>query len=216
MAQADDGEVLAVGLEVLPGAGRRSADHVLEAEAAGVPRLVGEGALLVLRVEGADGRELDLAVADQHRYVLPQLRLRNGPDREDADPNHAPAFHAHVRLHCRTARAVTGRPFGRYVFERTEETDGGRRREERESEEGCMDPGSVGPSHHGSSRQMLPLLVFQRERLATAQTLFFQFHADITSCSLVALPSQQSNEFFFFSLKICGSKGQTEYLVEPS
>lgn len=66
MAQADDGEDLAVGLEVLPGAGRRSADHVLEAEAAGVPRLVGEGALLVLRVEGADGRELDPAVADQH------------------------------------------------------------------------------------------------------------------------------------------------------
>lgn len=66
MAEANDGEDLAVGLKVLPGAGRRSADHVLEAEASGIPRLVGKGALLVLRVEGADRRELDPAMTDQH------------------------------------------------------------------------------------------------------------------------------------------------------
>lgn len=100
VAEANDGEDLAVGLKVLPRAGRRSANHVLEAEASGIPRLVGKGALLVLRVEGADRRELDPAVTDQHWYVLPQLRLRDGSDREDTDPNYAPAFHAHVRLHC--------------------------------------------------------------------------------------------------------------------
>lgn len=69
-----------------------------------------------------------------------------------------------------------------------------------------MDPGSVGPSHHGSSRQMLLLLLFQRERLATAQTLFFQFHADITYCRLAALPSQQINECFFFFLRFADPK----------
>ena len=54
MAEADDGENFAMGLEILPGTGRRTADHELEAEAAGVPRLGGERALLVLFVEGTD------------------------------------------------------------------------------------------------------------------------------------------------------------------
>lgn len=55
MADTDDGEGLPVGLEILPGAWRGPAQHELEPEAAGVPRLVRERGLLVLRVEGVDG-----------------------------------------------------------------------------------------------------------------------------------------------------------------
>jgi len=56
---ADDGEGFAVRLKVLPGAGRGAAEDELEAERAGVPGLDGEGGLLVLGVEGADGGERD-------------------------------------------------------------------------------------------------------------------------------------------------------------
>ena len=56
MADADDGEDLAIGLEVFPGAGRFSAKYELESEIAGVPWLVSEGGFLVLSVEGAHCR----------------------------------------------------------------------------------------------------------------------------------------------------------------
>lgn len=57
MADADNSENFAMGLEILPGTGRRAADHELEAKVAGFPRLVGERALLVLCVEGTDSGE---------------------------------------------------------------------------------------------------------------------------------------------------------------
>jgi len=56
---ADNGEGFAVRLKVLPGAGWRAAEDKLEAERTGVPELDGEGGLLVLGVEGADGGERD-------------------------------------------------------------------------------------------------------------------------------------------------------------
>lgn len=54
MAEADDSENFAIGLKILPGTRWRATEHELEAKAAGVPRLVGEGALLVLCVEGTN------------------------------------------------------------------------------------------------------------------------------------------------------------------
>lgn len=106
MAEANDGEDLAAGLEVLPGAGRRAAEHVFEPEAARLPGLVGERALLVLLVEGADGGEVDPGVAAEHRRVLPQLGVGDRPaHRQHRDPDHGPRLHAHVRLHlCRRGR----------------------------------------------------------------------------------------------------------------
>lgn len=59
VAEPDHGENLPVRLEILPGAGRRTAEHEFEAEGSGVPRLIREGGLLVLSVEGADGGEGD-------------------------------------------------------------------------------------------------------------------------------------------------------------
>lgn len=53
VAETNDGEDFSARLEVLPGAWRGAPEHELETEAASLPRLVGEGALLVLRVEGA-------------------------------------------------------------------------------------------------------------------------------------------------------------------
>lgn len=100
MAEADDGKDLAVGLEVLPGAGRGTADYELEAQAAGVPRLVGEWTLLVLGIEGADRREVDPAVAHQHGDVIPELRLRyRAADGDNCHADHALRLHARVRLH---------------------------------------------------------------------------------------------------------------------
>lgn len=100
MADADDGQDLAVRLEVLPGAGRGAADHELEAEGAGVPGLVGEGGLLVLGVEGAGGGEGDgAAVAEEHGGVVPQQRRGDGADREDGHPDHGARLDADVRLH---------------------------------------------------------------------------------------------------------------------
>lgn len=99
MADADDGQDLAVRLEVLPGAGRGAADHELEAEGAGVPGLVGEGGLLVLGVEGAGGGEGDGAVAEEHGGVVPQQRRGDGADREDGHPDHGARLDADVRLH---------------------------------------------------------------------------------------------------------------------
>ncbi|GLT61195.1 hypothetical protein SLA2020_339170 [Shorea laevis] len=70
VADADDSEDLAVGLEVFPGAGRGAAEDELEPEAAGVPGLMRERRLLVLRVERAHRRERDRLVPLQHRPVL--------------------------------------------------------------------------------------------------------------------------------------------------
>lgn len=77
MANAKDREDLTIGLEVLPRASRRSADHELEPKAAGIPRLLREGRLLVLRIEGADGGERYSVVADQHGGVISEERDRN-------------------------------------------------------------------------------------------------------------------------------------------
>lgn len=110
MADADDGQDLAVRLEVLPGAGRGAADHELEAEGAGVPGLVGEGGLLVLRVEGADGGEGDGAVAEEHGGVVPQQRRGDVADREDGDADHGARLDADVRLHFRRGSGARDLP----------------------------------------------------------------------------------------------------------
>lgn len=110
MADADDGQDLAVRLEVLPGAGRGAADHELEAEGAGVPGLVGEGGLLVLRVEGADGGEGDGAVAEEHGGVVPQQRRGDVADREDGDADHGARLDADVRLHFRRGSCARDLP----------------------------------------------------------------------------------------------------------
>lgn len=77
MADADHGEHLARGLEVLPGGRHAPAEHELEAEAPGLPGLVREGALLVLRVVGAERGEVDARVARHQRHVLAQARRRD-------------------------------------------------------------------------------------------------------------------------------------------
>lgn len=87
VAEPDHGENLPVRLEILPGAGRRTAEHEFEAERSGVPRLIREGGLLVLSVEGADGGEGDRVVAEEHGVVVPEKRRRDGADWEDGDPD---------------------------------------------------------------------------------------------------------------------------------
>lgn len=62
-----------------------------------------------------------------------------------------------------------------------------------------MDPGSVGPSHHGSPRQMLPLLLFQRSVWQPRRPCFFNF----MRISLLAVwqhypPNKLMSVFFFF------------------
>lgn len=93
------GEDLAVRLEVLPGAGRAPADHEAEAEGAGIPGLVGEGGLLVLRVEGTDGGEGDGVVSEQHGVVVTEQRGGDVADREHGDADHGARFDADVGLH---------------------------------------------------------------------------------------------------------------------
>lgn len=110
VAEADEGEDLAVGLEVLPGGGRSAAEDELEAEAAGVPGLVGERRLLVLRVEAAGGGERDRLVPEQHGRVVPHHHRRHLPDRHHRHPDHAARLDARVRLHSPadpTARTVS-------------------------------------------------------------------------------------------------------------
>lgn len=76
------------------------AEDELEAEAAGVPGLVGEGGLLVLGVEGGDGGEVDHGVAGQHGGVGAEERRGDGAAHgEDGHADHRSALHAHVRLH---------------------------------------------------------------------------------------------------------------------
>lgn len=100
MAESDDGEDLPVGLEILPGARWSSSEDVLEVEAAALPRLVRERALLVLRVEGADGGEVDPGVAGQHGDVVAEAVVGDGAaDGDDGDADHRSGLHAHVRLH---------------------------------------------------------------------------------------------------------------------
>jgi hypothetical protein len=104
VADADDSEDLAVGLEVFPGTGRGAAEDELEPEAAGVPGLMRERRLLMLRVERAHPRERDRLVPLQHRPVLPQEALRDRPDRQDRHSDHARSLDAHVWLHSRDRR----------------------------------------------------------------------------------------------------------------
>lgn len=88
-------------MEVLPWTGRGGTDDELEAKAAvGVPGLVGEGAFLVLGVEGRDGGEIDLVVEEQHRCVVAEERWWDGADWEDCDSDHAACLDAHIGLHC--------------------------------------------------------------------------------------------------------------------
>lgn len=79
VADADDGEHLARGLEVLPRRGYAAAEHELEAEAARVPGLVREGALLVLRVVGPQRGEVHARVLRDQRRVVPQALRRDRP-----------------------------------------------------------------------------------------------------------------------------------------
>lgn len=100
MADSDDGEDLSVGLEVLPWGRWGPTDHVLEGEGSRVPWLVGEGALLVDGVEGADGGEVDAGVAGEHRDVVAEGGGRDGAaDGDDGDADHGSAIHADVRFH---------------------------------------------------------------------------------------------------------------------
>lgn len=108
MANADDGQDLAVRLEVLPGARWGAADHELQAEGAGVPGLLGEGGLLVLGVEGADGGEGDGVVTEEHGGVVPQKRRGDVADREDRDPDHGARLDADVGLHLRRSGPEIG------------------------------------------------------------------------------------------------------------
>lgn len=99
MADADDSEDLAIGLEILPGRGRSAAEDELEAETSRLPWLVREGRLLVLRVEGANGGERDRLVAEQHRQVVPHQARRDLSDRKHRHADHGARLDAHVRLH---------------------------------------------------------------------------------------------------------------------
>lgn len=97
---ADDAESFAVRLKVLPGTGRRAAEDKLEAEGSGVPGLDGEGGLLVLCVEGANGGERDRVQREQHGVVVPQHVRRHRSYRNNCHLNHRRSFDAHFRLHC--------------------------------------------------------------------------------------------------------------------
>ena len=99
VADADGGEGLAVGLEVLPGGRGVAAEDELEADGARVPWLVGERGLLVLRVEGADGGERDRVQRQQHRVVVPQRVRWDRTDGEDRHLDHGGALDAHFRFH---------------------------------------------------------------------------------------------------------------------
>ena len=145
VADADHGEDLAVRLEVFPGAGRGAAEDELEPETAGVPGLMRERRLLMLRVERTHRRERDRLVPLQHRPVLPQEARRDRPDRQDRHSDHARSLDAHVWLHswdrrggagfrCGDGRIRSG-PFGSTTLDCvTLNTERGRDRErERES-----------------------------------------------------------------------------------
>ncbi|KAK8553594.1 hypothetical protein V6N13_062393 [Hibiscus sabdariffa] len=99
VADADHAEDLAIGLEILPGAGRGSAQQEFEPERARVPWLVSEGGFLVLCVEGADGGERDRVVRQKHGVVVPQERRRDVADRKDGDSDHAGCLDADVGFH---------------------------------------------------------------------------------------------------------------------
>lgn len=98
---ADDGEDFAVGLKVLPRAGRGSGEDELKAEGGGggIPGLVGEGGLLMLGVEGADGGEGDGVVAEEEGGVMAEEVWGDRSDGEDCYSDHAASLNAHVRLH---------------------------------------------------------------------------------------------------------------------
>lgn len=99
MANADNGEDLAVRLEILPGRRWRSTEDELEAEATRFPRLVCKWGFLVLGVEGADGVEGDDVVAEKHGSVVPEEKRGDAGDREDRHSDHAARFNARVRFH---------------------------------------------------------------------------------------------------------------------
>lgn len=101
MTDTNNSKDLAVGLEVFPRAGRISTEYELEAEATGVPRLMSKGGLLMLSIEGTDGREWNQFVPQKHRQVVPELRRRNRTDRQHRHPDHGAGFHANVGLHVR-------------------------------------------------------------------------------------------------------------------
>lgn len=99
MANADDGEDLAVGLEILPGRRRRSAENELESEAAGFPGLVSKGGFLVLSVEGADGVLGDGVVAEEHGGIVAEEKRADVGDGDHRHSDHAAGFDAGVGLH---------------------------------------------------------------------------------------------------------------------
>lgn len=100
VADADDGEHLAGGLEVLPRRGHAAAEHELEAEAAAAPRLVREGALLVLRVVGPQRGEVDARVPRHQRRVVAEARRRDRPaHRQHRHADRRPGLDAHAGLH---------------------------------------------------------------------------------------------------------------------
>lgn len=106
MADANHGEHLARGLEVLPGRWHATAEHELEAKAPGVPGLVREWALLVLLVVGAERRQVDARVARHQRCVATQTRRWDrAADGEHRHADGRPGLDAQSGLHGRRASA---------------------------------------------------------------------------------------------------------------
>jgi hypothetical protein len=102
MADADDGEHLARGLEVLPRRRHAASEDELEVEASGVPGLVREGALLVLLVVGAERGEVDARVVRHQRRVVAQAWRRDrAADGEHRDADGRPGLDAQPGLHGR-------------------------------------------------------------------------------------------------------------------
>lgn len=101
MANANDGQCLTVGLEILPWAWRSTAQNEFKTDGPGVPWLVRERWFLVLSVEGADRREWDRMKREQHRVIVPQNARRHCSSRQHRHLNHRRAFNTHIGLHCR-------------------------------------------------------------------------------------------------------------------
>ena len=88
MANANDGQRLTVGLEILPWAWRSTAQNEFKTDGPGVPQLVCERRFLVLNVEGADRRKWDRMEREQHRIIVPQNARRHSSSGQHRHLNH--------------------------------------------------------------------------------------------------------------------------------
>lgn len=99
VAKADDSEDLAIGLKILPGAGRGPTKYEFESKGAVVPWLISKGRFLVLCVEGTDGGERDRVVTQEHGVIVAHDVGRHRTDWEDGDADHAGCLDAYIWLH---------------------------------------------------------------------------------------------------------------------